>query len=310
MTRLVGMVLALLWCASVCAGQEVWFLSPRTFVSPPGEAIEVGVDVGGAARVDNEEDEQPGAGEAQEPSGVRPMPFPSAIAQHVFVRGGGRQWNLDHPLPVEVDGAWIRVPAPAVGVAMIGLQTDPVVETYTAAQLRTFIRERAPAFEAMTIPQRNDLRVRVVRCAKTLVRIDDEQTRGWSSPVPLSKAGQRSEIRLNTDPTVIDLAGENGAAAEIPVRLYADWRSRQGVTFTATNVTTGEQSTLDANDTGNGTVFVNAPGVWQIEFHYLIAMDANAPHGQPDGQPDGQEAVDFELHSATLTFMVSEGGSR
>ena len=228
------------------------------------------------------------------------------------------QWNLHHPEPIEADSAWTRVPMAQVGAVMIGLECDPVIETYTANQLRSFVNERAPAFAALSIPEREDIRVRVVRCAKTLVRVDDGRTEGMASPIPLSKAGQRNEIRLSGDPTVLDVTrGE----AEIPLRLYADWHSRQGVTFTATNIDTNERTIVDVNEYGNGSLVVNAAGVWRIEFHYLIDVRENEEGPERDGQvtqgpegdaqeENGQEAVDFELHSATLTFMVDEGASR
>ena len=324
MKRPLAAFLACLCCASACFGQEIWYLSPRAFHAPPAEFADIRITRDGIAQ--NAEREAVPDGQHADriafPAAVS-LAFPSQIAEHVFVRGGPRQWNLHHPEPIEEGSVWTRVPMPQVGAVMIGLECEPVIEIYTANQLRAFINERAPAFVAMAIPERDNIRVRVVRCAKTLVRIDDGRTEGVASPIPSSRAGQRNEIRLNGDPTVIDVT--NGEA-EIPLRLYADWHSRQGVTFTATNIDTNERTVVDVNEFGNGSLVVNAAGVWRIEFHYLIDVRDNEEGQEEDGhvadgqegdaqaaagqEKDGQEAVDFELHSATLTLMVAEGASR
>ncbi len=297
--------LACLWCVSACFGQEVWYLTPRLFHTSPAEAMDIRVARDGGAQ-----DDEPRA----MPDGpvvdnvVFPAPFPSEIAQHVFVRGGPMQWNLHHPEPIEDGSEWTRVPMPEVGAVMIGLECEPVIKTFTANQLRAFIKERAPAFSAMAIPEKDDIRVRVVRCAKALVRIDDGRTEGMPSPIPLSRAGQRNEIRLSGDPTALDLS--NGEA-EIPLRLYADSHSRKGVTFTATNIDTHQRTVVDVDEYGSGSLVVNAAGVWRVEFHYLINVRENDPGPQGDGDAEeNEDAVDFELHSATLTFMVDEGAPR
>lgn len=277
LTRGALAVTAVTVCAMSCAAQDVWFLSPVSFGVKPGEHLEVAV-----MRERLEE-------RVEDAAAVPPdaAAFPTELADWVFVRGGGEQWNLHHPDPIEAAPARIELPMPTVGVAMIGMDCAPTVETVSPARLRAFIAERAPRFTDLRIPEAaGGVRVRVNRSAKALVRLADGRTEGMASPVATSKAGQRSEIRLNVDPTV------SAVGSEVPVRLYANWKSRMGVTFTATHVGSGESRTIDVNEYGNGSVVLDAPGVWRLEFHYF--------------EPADDDEADFDLYSATLTFDVPE----
>ena len=277
MTRGAIAATVVLVCATSCAAQDVWFLSPATFGVEPGERLEVAV-----VRERLEERAESGAAEPPDTA-----PFPTELADWVFVRGGGEQWNLQHPDAIEAAPARIELPMPTVGVAMIGMDCAPTVEMVSPERLRAFIAERAPRFTHLRIPEAaGGIRVRVHRSAKALVRLADGRTEGMASPVATSKAGQRSEIRLNVDPTATPVG------SEVPVRLYANFSSRKGVTFSATHVGSGESHTIDVNEYGNGSVVLDAPGVWRLEFHYIEAA--------------GDDEADFDLYSATLTFKVPE----
>ena len=147
-------------CAMSCAAQDVWCLSPVSFRVDPGERLEVAVVRERIqTRAENAVDEPPEA-----------APFPTELADWVFVRGGGAQWNLQHPGPIEAAPARIELPMPTVGVAMIGMDCAPTVETVSPERLRAFIAERAPGFAHLRIPKAaGGVRVRVNRSAKALV---------------------------------------------------------------------------------------------------------------------------------------------
>lgn len=132
------------------------------------------------------------------------------------------------------------------------------------------------------------VRVRRIEAARVLVR---ESRRGamWASPIATAKRGERAEIRLLMDPTVLT------PETIVPVRAYVEGDAAKGATVIATHVESGASGRYGTDDKGIAIVTLDRPGAWRLEFHVA--------------RPAGGAEAEWTVYSATLGFEVL-GGAR
>lgn len=223
-------------------------LKPSSFSAAPGDAIRVGLAETGAANA---------------------APAWPAEPAWFFVRLTGSQENrgpADAPAP---DGAGtVRVPLPAAGVAMIGLDFTPRTEVWTPAAVTRF----AAATGRPDACPSKDAKVEILVSATTLVHI--RPAPGAPTPIDTtatSKSGQQVEIRPLMDPTAVP------PGADLAVRIYMQGEAAPGVEVRATHVATGTVQRLRADAKAIALIRVTAAGEWRLEADVLRPLtDADA----------------------------------
>jgi len=259
--------------------QSSVFLAPDRFGAAPGVGLDVGLLRGDFERAAEE--------------------IGWAETSWLFVRGGGRQWNVSAmPAGEATDGLTnIEVPMPDNGAAMIGADFEPVVETWTGEALRAFFAARGGAsFDPSVFDGRDDVRVSRRRSAVAIVRAQDAAMAGMPSPAAMTKAGLISEIRLDHDPTVLEVGDS------LRVRLYAGYRSRKGVAVLARGGE-GAAHMVPVDGFGRCDIPIDAEGVWRLEFHYAELTSAHA--GEVLGSSEQVEPEsEVTLYTATVTFEI------
>lgn len=201
--------------------------------------------------------------------GYRAAPWPQDV-EWMFVRGGGRQWNLHQP--EASDGESRAVSVAAAGATMVGAQLGARVERVGGEDVGDLLvregaatADGAPAAAKQLLedggaPAGEPVRVKLVECAQAVIRAADGRTERMSSPVALAKAGLEAEIRLLMDPTALV------APTDVGVRLYAGFASREGQRVRATNLTTGATVEAVSGEGGIASLSLEERGVWRIEF--------------------------------------------
>lgn len=201
--------------------------------------------------------------------GYRPSAWPTGI-EWMFIRGGGRHWNLHEPQATDGEGRAITVAA--AGATMVGAQLAPRVEIVEVAKLaELLVREGAATAEGASAAAEKLLReagagdalavrVKLVECAQAVIRAADGRTERISSPVALAKAGLEAEIRLLMDPTALVTPTDLG------VRLYAGYKSCENQRVRATNLTTGATAEAVTDEGGIADLRLDERGAWRIEF--------------------------------------------
>jgi hypothetical protein len=256
--------------------QSTTFLVPSRFEAASGSKLEVHVELG--------------AGGA-----LSPAAWPSGALEQFYVRTAGTQWNLPDAAPARPEDAFVAVDLGDPDAAMIGLDRRPWIESVPGAKLREFLEKNV---EASSLPEgwkarteADNLRVRHLDSAKLLVRSLRGATVGEPERLPgsatsASRAGQRSEIKVIVDPTVMALG------SDLPLRVSWSDSKDPDATILALHVPSGTASSVRAQR-GNGWIRIDRAGRWQLEVHRArrLAEDAGA---------------DFEIETATLVFSVPE----
>ncbi len=221
-------------------------------------------------------------------TGEGALAWPEGLLRHVLVRTLGEQTNADS-IPAS-DGVMADVPSESTGVVMAGVMLAPATVRPDGNDLARL--------EAASAPVRAGTNVTLVRCAKVLARLDDEQTRGRRSPIATSKTGQPAEIRPLMDPTVA------AVGSDVPLRVYAGLSARGGAALRARLVKgAGEDAaagdsdqTLVADGSGIAIFHVTRPGVWVIEYETVMEV-------QPVVHEPGEAGV-MTWYQVTLSFEV------
>jgi hypothetical protein len=84
--------------------------------------------------------------------------------------------------------------------------------------------------------------------------------------------------------------------SDLPLRVHVPGGSSAGTKVIARHAGTNAEASFIADAGGTGAFRVAAPGVWTVEAHRARRVS----------EPD----VDWEIHSATLTFAVPEPGAQ
>lgn len=279
------LLLAATAVAASSLAQSTTYLVPARFEAASGSKIEVHVELG--------------FGDT-----LSPAAWPSGALDQFFVRTAGTQRNLPEAAPARPEDAFVAVDLGDPDAAMIGLDRRPWIESVPGPKLRAFLEKDV---EASSLPEgwksrteADAVRIRHLDSAKLLVRSLRGATVGEPERLPgsatsSSRAGQRSEIKVLVDPTVMSLG------SDLPLRV--SWSDSKDVdaTILARHVPSGATSSVPARK-GNGWIRIDRPGRWQLEVHRarILAEDP---------------AADLEIESATLVFSVPEprksaGGGR
>ncbi len=261
----VGVLLAI---SGAAPAQTTLFLQPEAFSSPPAGERRFSL-----VRVDTSAQAQP-----------EPAPWPGDI-KWLLIRSGGEQDNRDRVEPV-ADASHIVLTMPHPGCAMVGVDFKPVMVTMSGEQLAALITSRTAGAAPDALRESEQVRIRHIRSAKTLIRVSGEAgtpDRGTA----VSKSGQQVEIRPFADPTLAPAAGD------LPARMYIRGDAAGTARLIATHVPSNDRRDV----TGSGTLIIPSlvPGAWRVEFHYAAPVT-------------GDSEADWELHTATVTFEAAEGG--
>ena len=217
-------------------------------------------------------------------AGKSPQDWPEQQISWLFVRVAGTQLNLDTLASLPADASRSApVKLERAGIAMIGLDLRPRVESLPAAEFQQFLSERAglePDPDAT-----GQVRVRRVESFKLLVRALDNQGELRNSADSQSKSGQQVEIRPLADPLEVRLN------RDLLVRVYLPQGASVGALVLATHLPSGTAKRFRTGPGGTGHFTVDTAGEWLVECHSVRALD------------DDPEA-EVELHSATLRFEV------
>jgi hypothetical protein len=265
--------------------QSTTYLVPARFEAAAGGKLDVHIELG--------------VGDA-----LSPAAWPSGSLEQFFVRTAGTQRNLPDAAPAHSEDAFVTLDLGDPDAVMIGLDRRPWIESVPGPKLRAFLEKDVAAsslpegWKART--ESDALRVRHLDSAKLLVRAVRELTVGVPEKLPgsatsASRAGQRSEIKVLVDPTVMALG------SDLPLRV--SWFDSKDVdaTILAKNVPSGSEVSVRTTK-GNGWLRIDHPGRWQLEVHRARTLADDV-------------AADFEIESATLVFSVPEprkagGGGR
>jgi hypothetical protein len=226
-------------------------------------------------------------------AGAAPDPWPADGIAHFFARTAWTQENRDELAPREGSQTLAAWPADRPGVLLLGVDLEPSLEIVGAEPFAAFVHRTlgATARGALgELPGPGEVVLSRTESAKALVVVES----GGAEPASIatSKAGQAVEIRPLMDPTAIR------PGSDLPVRLYASIPGAKGGLAIATNTTTGRHISAAADDSAIAHLRIDSAGRWRVEFHAVARRDA-AP---------GE--VQFEVHTATLTFDVREEVAR
>lgn len=268
-----GCVVALVVAAA--SAQSVAFLTPEIHVGEVGQSVDVRV-----ARADGVV--------------MATTPWPTERLEWLFTRSPGAQSNPENRGPTKAGGDYVTVTLDRPGVTMIGIDAKPAVETIGGQSFKSFVR-RATANQTLLataerVADDAAVRVRRVESAKTLIRVHDPSGGpARHSATAQSKTGQAVEIRALADPTMVPVG------SDFPVKIYSRGGKRKAVRVLATCAATGETITAVTGSAGTCDFRITSPGVWRIEFHDVVRLERDPKAG-------------WEIHTATLTFEVSDSG--
>lgn len=258
------------------SAQSTTYLVPAQFEIATGGKVEVHVELG--------------VGDA-----LTPAAWPSGSLEQFFVRTYGTQRNLPEAAPARPEDAFVALDLGDPDAVMIGLDRRPWIESVPGPKLRAFLEKDV---EASSLPEgwkarteAESLRVRHLDSAKLLVRALRGLTVGEPERLPgsataSSRAGQRSEIKVLVDPTVMALG------SDLPLRVSWSDSKDPDATILALHVPSGTASSVRAPK-GNAWIRIDRAGRWQLEVHRARVL-ADDP------------AADIEIESATLVFSVPE----
>ncbi len=272
-----GLGLAMLGVSLAAAGElPVGYLTPDQFSANVGDAVLLRVKQGEAKRAE-------------------PAPWPANDLAWLFQRAAGTQRNRHNVPASSTDPRAAAIQVEHGGVTVVGYDSRTRVIETTGADLQAFLErnvataDRDPAVQRLAGQQK--VRVRRLESGMTLIRAPEPDGQRGPSLVAMSKTGQRTEIRLYVDPTVMPVG------TDLPVKTYVDGGSINGVKVQATCLASGETFSTASSRGAMANLRINHPGKWLIEFH----------HAQPCAA--GSDA-DWEVRSATVTFEVpAEGGA-
>lgn len=277
--RLIGILLAA-GVVEGASGQAATYLTPTRHTATLGQQVAVHADAGDGTVVSR-------------------VGWPTERIDWLFVRAPGMQTNRENVGPAAPNGDFINLTLTKPGVTLVGLDTKSAVTAVPAQQFRGFVRRTAPPERATgsvaAVADASQVRVRRVESAKALVRVNEagvppRGARVSHSAVAQSKTGQAVEIRPLADPTTV------AVGSDLPVRAYVLGSKEVGVKVLATCVATGQVKWAMTDSSGSCHFRIDAAGVWRIEFHRVKRL-----HGDPD--------ADWAIHSATLTFEVTDPGA-
>ncbi len=207
-----------------------------------------------------------------------------------YVRIAGTQQNRDAengPKAAAEQPQLVSVSAPGPGVAMIGLDYTSRIEEWSGAQIAEFRGHAGRAAVEAEAPAR----VKRLVSATTLVRVTDENGSTGGDGTATTKAGQKVEIRMLMDPTVIE------PGFDLAVRVYVEGDGVANARVIATHVESGAVQTVVCDKKGIGHFKVERAGAWRVEFHEFRELK------------EGEAA--WVAASASTTFETpAKGGAR
>lgn len=206
----------------------------------------------------------------------------------LFVREEGTQRNYSLLAAQFAEPTLVRVEREQQGVALVGWDRSPRVESVRSSEIVDFIQQRSPS---ATLPQavqalsaRENWPVRRVESLSQLV--GKPTAPGTSSAVATSKAGQRMELRPLIDPTSV-LAG-----SDLAFRLSLPEGENSVLVARATHLPSAAVRPVEIAPEGMLRTKLDLTGPWMIEAHALRGAASTA----------GEE---LELLSVTLVFQLN-----
>jgi hypothetical protein len=198
-----------------------------------------------------------------------------------FVRLAGTQDNRSADEGAAPQAGLPTVTPAVPGVAMIGLDLQETIEAWTAGQF-------APA----SAYPGGVARVRVLRSATALLRVQNAEGSPVHDTTATSKSGQNVEIRPLMDPTTM-LPG-----SDLPVRVYVQGVAAPYASVAAAHRLSGLRFEVNADAKGIAILPVTEAGDWTIHTRWI--------------SPPGPEQDHWAVSLATLTFEVPlpQGGVR
>ena len=221
---------------------------------------------------------------------VRSVPWPTDQINWLFIRATNSQENREDVGPRDAGSDFIEITVNKPGVALVGLDAKPDLQSWSAAELDPFLKRNltTEAYQEFTAraKEKSVWKIRRVQYAKTLVRIADADAQSPApSSVAMSKTGQIAELRAMIDPTLALVGGD------LPLRTYVDCDALGGVKVLAACVATGKTQEALCDKAGFANIRIDSTGEWRVEFHAW--------------RPPPDESCDGALYSATLTFEVT-----
>ena len=264
-------------CASLAAAQSVKYLSPNTYRARIGDQLRLHVDIGDALKPQR-------------------AAWPAETIDWLFVRVAGTQENLHEKRvqPARAQDDFLRVGLTRPGITLIGFDTTPTVTQMRGGDLQAFLGryvepaslpDPRPAFGPAAV-----LKVRRIESTKTLVRVEGGEAGRTPSATAQSKSGQAVEIRPLADPTMVTVG------SDLPLRAYVRGSKQAGARMLATSVAGGKTQQVTTDSSGSAHFQITHTGLWRIEFHHAELLKDDS-------------AADWAIHSATLTFEVTQQGA-
>jgi hypothetical protein len=224
---------------------------------------------------------------------AEPQPWPATDVGWLFVREEGTQQNHDALAPAAEDATVLRLERGTPGPALVGWDPPPRIERTSAAELASFLAERAGEKglprAALALPAEGPVTVLRLESLALVARP------GGAAPatVAASKSGQRMELRPLFDP------GALAAGGDFVFRLYLPEGGADGLLCRAVQLETREALALERLPEGTLRMRLERPGPWMVEVSRVRALD-------------GAAGAELELASTTLVFVVppAKGGGR
>ena len=227
------------------------------------------------------------------PRGIEPQTWPARELGWFFLRGEGAQRNFDELAPLAEDATRLVLEPESPGPLLVGWDLPPRVEQMEPAVLRAFLAERTldPSGPRATRALANRT-VPVLRLESLMLVVRPEALPAGPSPVVLSKAGMRMELRALFDPTSV------APGSDLAFRLYVPEGGREDVLTRCVHIES--RAALPATLAQDGSVRVrpDRAGAWMLEASRVRTLDGSG----------AAQGAALELASITFVFVVPPDG--
>ena len=225
--------------------------------------------------------------------GIEPQTWPVRELGWFFVRGEGTQRNYDELAPLAEDATRLVLEPESPGPLLVGWDLPPRVEQMEPAALRAFLGERTPdpagpkatrALANRTVP--------VLRLESLMLVVRPEVLPVAPSPVVLSKAGMRMELRALFDPTSV------APGSDLAFRIYVPEGGREDVLTRCVHLESRAAVPATLAQDGSVRVRPDREGGWMLEASRVRTLDGTG----------AAQGAALELASITFVFVVPPAG--
>jgi len=199
-------------------------------------------------------------------------------ANWVFVKTGLVQENRDGFEEWLQNDGTLKLPIPAPGPVVIGIDFSPQIETVASASLARLVTAPLKSGVGSTV------KIRHHRSALTIFQTDWPGEQSPDSGVATAKTSLSSSIHPLMDPTRFRIG------SDLALELVVRGEEAQDAQVHAANLTTGKTWAVKAQG-GLCKFTPDAPGTYEFKFQLARPL-VNDPE------------ADFDLFSATLTFSI------